>query len=49
MFEFVYIMAFFGGICFLFGVVYPVAAILCFPIYRALGGRQCLWDYICSL
>lgn len=46
MFEVMYMLMAAGGLCFLFGVVYPVAAILAYPIYRKFGGNQSLREYI---
>ena len=37
------------GICFLFGVVYPVCTILIYPIYRLLGGNMNFFEYVRSL
>lgn len=37
------------GLCFLFGVVYPAFALLCYPVYRLLGGRDSLREYIRNL
>ena len=36
-------------ICFLFGVVYPVCAILIYPIYRLFGGNMKFCEYVRSL
>lgn len=33
-------------ICFLIGVVYPVCAILFYPIYRLLGGDLKFGEYV---
>lgn len=35
--------------CFLFGVVYPVCAILIYPIYRLFGGNMKFCEYVRSL
>ena len=37
------------SICFLFGVGYPICAILLYPIYTALGGKKNLREYIKNL
>ena len=37
------------GICLFFGIGYPVGAILLYPIYKALGGKKKLNDYIKNL
>ena len=37
------------GICFLFVVVYPICAIILYPIYTALGGKENLNEYIKKL
>lgn len=37
------------GICFVFGVVYPVCAILIYPFYRLFGGEEKFLDYMRSL
>lgn len=37
------------GICFLFGIGYPICAILLYPIYTALGGKKKLNEYIKNL
>ena len=34
------------GICFLFGVVYPLCAILFYPIYRLFGGDMKFGEYV---
>lgn len=36
-------------ICLLFGIGYPVCAILLYPLYTALGGKKKLDEYIKSL
>ena len=36
-------------ICLFFGIGYPVAAILLYPIYTALGGKKNLREYIKNL
>lgn len=46
MFEILFTMA---GICFLFGLVYPVGAVLFYPIYRLLGGDLKFGEYVRSL
>lgn len=38
-----------GGICFFFGVVYPVCAILVCPIYRFMGGDMKFGEYVRNL
>ena len=35
-----------AGVCLLFGVVYPVFAILIYPIYRLLGGNRKFCEYV---
>lgn len=35
--------------CFAFGVIYPLCAIIIYPIYRFFGGKYGLRDYIKSL
>lgn len=47
--DFFYIMMIFGGFLFVLGVVYPVLAILVYPVYRLLGGRDSFKEYIKSL
>lgn len=37
------------GICFLFVVVYPICAILLYPIYTALCGKKKINEYIKKL
>ena len=44
--EFLFIIL---GICLFFGIGYPVGAILLYPIYKALGGKKKLNDYIKNL
>jgi hypothetical protein len=39
-------MVVFGGLCFLFGVVYPVLAILVYPLYKLFGGDQDFCEYV---
>lgn len=36
-------------ISFLFGVIYPLLAIMIYPIYKFLGGKQDFKEYIRSL
>lgn len=38
-----------GAMCLLFGVVYPVCAILAYPIYKRCGGAMSLREYISLL
>ena len=45
-YEWFYVLAAICGACFLFGVVYPATALLLYPIYRLLGGRDSLREYI---
>ena len=45
---FVLLMVVFG-ICFLFGFVYPICAILFYPIYHLLGGNRKFCEYVRSL
>jgi hypothetical protein len=44
--ELFWIMAYMGGAFLLFGVVYPVAAILIYPLYRMFGGDQTFREYV---
>lgn len=37
------------GLCFLVGVGYPLFSILIYPLYRILGGKQKLYDYLRGL
>ena len=46
MFELAYIAAMFGGFCLILGVVYPLCALLVYPIYRKLGGSMGLKEYM---
>lgn len=39
----------FCGMCFFFGVVYPLAAMMFYPLYKKLGGKQNFKDYVRSL
>lgn len=36
-------------ICLFFGIGYPVGAILIYPLYIALGGKENLHEYIKNL
>lgn len=36
-------------ICLFFGIGYPAAAIILYPIYTALGGKKNLREYIKNL
>ena len=38
-----------GGMCFIFGVAYPVAALIGYPVYRRLGGKMTLGEYMRGL
>lgn len=42
-------MIVFGGFCLLFGVGYPLIALLIYPIYRIRGGKQSLKEYMKDL
>ena len=44
--EFLFVIL---GICLFFGIGYPVGAILLYPIYKALGGKKKLNEYIKNL
>lgn len=35
-----------GGIGILFGIVYPLTALLFYPVYRFLGGRKGIKKYM---
>ena len=37
------------GMCFLFGVVYPLCMILVYPFYRLFGGRKSFLNYLSDL
>ena len=37
------------GFCFIFGVCYPVAAFLIYPVYKRLGGQKQLRQYMRDL
>lgn len=49
MFDLIFVLSIASGVCLIFGVVYPLLAILFYPIYRACGGRMKLREYIRSL
>ena len=36
-------------ICLFFGIVYPVGAILLYPLYTAMGGKKTINEYIKNL
>ena len=38
-----------SGFCFLLGVVYPICAIIFYPIYVIFGGKQKFSDYMKNL
>ena len=44
--EFLFVIL---GVCLFFGIGYPVGAILLYPIYKALGGKKNLREYIKNL
>lgn len=39
-FGMLYVFGALGGICFIFGVVYPAVMALIYPFYRMLGGTE---------
>lgn len=43
------ILFYFGGFCVLFGVLYPLGAMIIYPFYRMFGGEQSFVDYMRSL
>jgi hypothetical protein len=49
MFGLIYVLAVLSALCLVFGVVYPLVAVLLYPVYRRLGGRLSLREYIRSL
>lgn len=46
MFEFLCVLV---AVCLLFGVGYPVAAIMAYPVYKKFGGDMSLREYISLL
>ena len=38
-----------GGMCFIFGIVYPLMAILFYPIYKYMGGKKNFKEYMKDL
>ena len=46
MFEVLFLV---GGLCLILGVVYPACAILAYPLYRFMGGKQKFLDYMRNL
>ena len=38
-----------SGFCLLLGVVYPICAIIVYPLYVAFGGEQKFFDYMKKL
>ena len=38
-----------GGTCFTFGIVYPLIAILIYPIYKYMGGEKSFMEYVKGL
>ena len=49
MLEFACGMFLIGILCALFGLIYPLCALIAYPIYRLLGGRKRLVKYIKEL
>lgn len=49
MFELAFVAAMVGCFCLLLGVVYPLGALIVYPVYRKLGGRKRLADYMKGL
>lgn len=43
------LLVFVGAICLLFGVAYPVCAIIAYPFYKYFGGRDSFREYIKNL
>ena len=46
MFE---ILFYVGGFCLILGIGYPLCAILVYPFYKLMGGKQNFVDYMRSL
>ena len=46
MFEFLIVL---GAMCFLFGVVYPFAVVLSYPVYKKFGGDMNFREYMSLL
>ena len=47
--AFMCLLIFAGGVCFTFGIVYPLIAILFYPIYRYMGGKKNFKEYVKGL
>jgi hypothetical protein len=43
------IIAAVGGLCFVFGVIYPLIAAMFYPVYRKIGGRKGFKSYMNSI
>ena len=35
-----------GGLCFLFGIVYPLLAVIFYPLYKMFGGELDFGEYV---
>lgn len=44
--DLLYLMMTLGAICLLLGLAYPVACIVCYPVYRAMGGKESLREWL---
>lgn len=44
-----YILILAGGTCFTFGIVYPLIALLIYPIYKYMGGQKRFKEYMKDL
>lgn len=43
------IIAAVGGLCFVFGVIYPLIAAMFYPVYRKIGGKMSFKRYMNSI
>lgn len=47
--DVVFLLALPVGLCLVFGVIYPAAAVLLYPAYKRLGGKLSFREYVSNI